>query len=638
MNGHETGGWLIPDLLGAGDRRRSLVLVDAAVDHVPAAFQRQFLDFSDRLRRISPSKFTAAKLAVSAIHAGTWSPDDNYRVGVHKMGPVPALKITSQPIHAFQLPGRELQVVAFPRGQRSSSFSDGSTAGALFDCLTGLNVADVLNVYIEDVFEHLKDISDRLNLPQSVARIKAIRETIGQSILSKLEVLTPSPETWKLYRSQKLSGQDYEARVCEWFEFNHATIGEYLDLACLADRCAEMYFELMSVELPQRALDLRGVNYSLDNCRSRFCSIYGFEDDVFETGLLSAVDEVLAVRKSVTDLLNIEPRGTIIRNLRDFLLFAALVRNEGGRVFNGRRYVTGDAVIFVSRRHASTYGDLATEIINGEATRLSAGDTRVTTFFGDGGEPLRPSLKAQMWLADSVWSLLPESDQPVGNDMTWIYLEAEHALVSGKPSVAICRHRQDLDEGIRRMALIDADMLSDNTIAHRDGVRRATLTRFEANVAIQAKDAEILKARMGAPMSRILRDAGRQRRQTLLKSILRLFEYDDLQIFRAAFDHYQQFSFSRQALEKRVLEKRAASLIFRNASSFTNAFRNAHDRSKRYPISVNKKAFSVLQIVDGSSGATTQYQLGLVGLARALASATNTAEEVVLKDVEEALK
>ena len=33
-----------------------------------------------------------------------------------------------------------------------------------------------------------------------------------------------------------------------------------------------------------------------------------------------------------------------------------------------------------------------------------------------------------------------------------------------------------------------------------------------------------------------------------------------------------------------------------------------------------------------SSGAATQYQLGLVALARALASASNTAEEAVLKD------
>lgn len=191
-NSDPIAGWLIPSLSAAIPGERNLILIDAPMEALPERYHAEYRTFGARLTALSPSKFTAAKMAVAEVRAGLW-PRDQYRVAVHKMGPVPALRLSGDPVTAWHWPGRTFEIVVFPTG--GATYEAANTTAALFECLTALNVTEVLRVYLEDIFEHLKDMSDRLNATQCVDRIKGIREIIGQSIKTKLHALTPSRQS-----------------------------------------------------------------------------------------------------------------------------------------------------------------------------------------------------------------------------------------------------------------------------------------------------------------------------------------------------------------------------------------------------------------------------------------------------------
>jgi hypothetical protein len=604
-----------------------LILVDLSREQVPSQYRSEFEKFETRLRALNSSKFSAAKYAVSEIAANKW-PTDIYCVGAHKMGPVPALKLQGHPVEAQQLPGQQLHVVVYPRAP-DTGYRDGSTNSALFECLQVIGLAPVAKVYFEDVFEHLKDISDNLGLVQSIERIKAIRETLGQSVRSKLQVMTPSPEAWDHYQKRGIDqSNSSEGRVCSWFSTNASTVAEALYLTCLADWCASKFFDILGLRLPDRTIDVRNVGYDLNSCRQRFCAVYKLDDSIFDnSGDIFAVDEVFNSRNELNALLSLSPQGKLAEHLRDFLAFLLLVAKERRRLYADQRFVTRDALVFVSRRFASPYGTSAMRAIEETASKVSGGTSKVTTFFGDGGEPLRPSVKAQLWLADAVWSLIPEHDTDVGSNLDWIYLEAEQGVVCSKPSLCVCRDAQDLNHALSAMTGISAPMLADNVIAPREDVRRDTLRGFEKNVALIEADEIALKSRLSAPLQQIRTEAGRNRRQSLLTGILRLFEKDDILVLKAAFDHFFAYSFTKRELGNKIGAPR-----FRSARNFDNAFDNAHDRAKRFPVEVDGKTFQVLQKLEG----THKYNVGLINLARALSDAGSTPEEMIIEDVRSA--
>ncbi|MGN6065367.1 hypothetical protein [Brevundimonas diminuta] len=405
-------------------------------------------------------------------------------------------------------------------------------------------------------------------------------------------------------------------------------MARYLYLCCVANWCTNQFFRLFGITLPETRVELRGESYVADTCISQFCALYGLDSDEIESGLITAIDEVFSQRDNLTGLKTLKPGWPIAEKLRDYLLFLALVENEGRRVFGSGGPNANAAVIFVSRRHASPYGDLAAAVIDSELVELADSRTRSATFYGAGGDPFRPALKAQMWLADSIWSVIPEQDVEVGEDLTWIYLEAEHATVSGKPSFCIARNMKDLEDAMPRLRAVTKPMLADNVRKARDQIREDTLDRIERQITIISPDRETLEDLIHDPLRRVLEESSRERRRTLLRAILRLFEPDDRAVFRVAFD------LTDYVFTKAAIEKVASGIRFRKANAIRNAFDNAKDRAKRYVVSINGKEFHVFKTVHRNS---TRYQLGLLGIARELAGSPTVSDEVLKADIRFAL-
>lgn len=622
------GGWLVPDLSDPSRTDRSLILVDLTSNQIPATYRREFARFTEKLGKLHQNKFTASKIAVTEIADGTWL-NGPYKVGVHKMGPVPALALTADPLTIPQRPGKKSEIIVFPRGTFGPGQSDGRSKSALLDSLEVLDASAILRVYVEDIFEHLKDTSDRLGLPQCLARIKAVREIIGQSIVPKLDVLTPSERAWQLFLEDPMAlAESFEMRSINWFAQNNSVVAEYLYASCVAEWCAEKFFDLLGIKFPEREIALRNRKYSLANCKSSFCVAYGLREEVFENSeLVSALSEMVLLGQDADSLVKMRPEDPVVQHLRDYLIFLQFVERERDKIFADKRFASRDAIVFISRRFESKYGNFSVETLKRVVEMQSGGTSRVTTFIGEGGEPLKASVKAQLWLADSVWSLIPEHDQEVGKDLKWIYLEAEHAFVSRKPMLCISRDRQDLIGAITQMQMVQSPMLADNVIVKRNQIRKETLNQFRENVAIIAANYKELEEKMRLPLERVRASAAHTRRTSLLEGVLHLFQPDDILVFRLLFERFGDFEF-----KKSDVKLGSSELRFSKASSFDNAFRNAHNRTARYPILVDNKAHVILRRIPK----TTKYRLGLVDLARALAHSKLIEYEEVKNDIQSA--
>ena len=250
IDGRTYRAWLSPDLIHDGSPERTLILVNLTPSEVPPSYRGTFQKFSEAISMLDQRRVASAKRAVVKIANQEWR-DDLYHIAIHKMGPVPVFALKGVDLQPASLNGRKAIVAVFPRTSETQvrRVGRGSRPGSteLFYALIAVDASLFFRAYFEDIFGHFKDISDKLNLVDCMHRVKAIREVLTQSIESKLQVLTPSIESWGQYQRNKLPEESHEMDVCSWFDRHVDVIAEAIYLSCLTYRCISEFLEMLGI-------------------------------------------------------------------------------------------------------------------------------------------------------------------------------------------------------------------------------------------------------------------------------------------------------------------------------------------------------------------------------------------------------
>ncbi len=652
IDGTVRRAWLSRDPI-AKDDARSLIRVTVAPDEVPAQYRNSFVEFVRRIESLDPTRaMSAAKQAVVKIATRQWS-DDRYRIAVHKMGPVPVFvplegQIYVESVRAFG------SIALYPR---SLSLSEGPVRGPvvaeqLFASLVHTNAYSVLMTYFDDIFEHFRDISDKLGILDSMNRVQLVREVISQSVVEKLAILTPSCDAWKTYQSNKRTRKDAspenpprgdveERAVCAWFADHYVPIGEAIFLWCIARTCVMMFFDVLGIDLrggldPSErfgaAAELRDVEYpSVSKCIAVFCKRYDIDQDVFDDSeVVASAGHVFEIfeRGEIEELRTADASGRMVTNLREFLLFIKIARRELQSIYGDQRSIHREAIIFISRRLESQFGIEVTNVLRSSVEDVFADGTRVTTFQGDGGEPLRPSIKAQISLGDAVWSVMPEHDKAAGQDLTWLYLEAEHAYLLSKPSTTVARNPTDFSHARRPMALVEDPPLAEQLTCSREVLRTGTLERLFDNVAIIQENNDELSVHIRANLQKLKRSAARSRRIALLIGYLRMFTANDIGVFDLINRAFRRESgFRVVSITKGKFKEKSIGTDFTERD-----FVNAHKHADKLRVQVGHEALSILPHKRNG-----HYVFNLDRIAQAITGDANISEDILAEDVAAAL-
>ena len=648
IDGRPYSGWMSLDPT-AKDEKRNLILVTVPIDGVPERHRDSFANFVERIRSLDLRATSAAKQAVIKIATGEWT-DDHYGIAVHKMGPVPAYILKGQRFRVQALD--DTATIAFYPYSLGSWTGRGHALAVALDLFASLVKTDayrVLATYFEDIFEHFKDMSEKLGIIDCMHRIRAIREVLGRSVGEKLENLTPSPEAWFQYQdykrritSTRTPGDEkppplseHELRVCVWFADHYVWIGEAIYLSCVAQACISKFFQLLGLELQLRdaAVTIRKMHYYTErDCIESFCTNYRFDQADFDSSrLVASAHRLLEIYEQGGDeLRNADAPERIMRNLRDYLAFVRLARNELRHIYSDKRSARHEPIVFVSRRLQSEFGKIAAQAFAESVDKVWGSASRITTFEGSGGQPLRRSVKAQIWLSDSFWSVLPEQDHPVGDDVSWLYLEAEHAFLLGKPPTTVARNRHDFFESQKRLAAVNDPPLAEQLTCSRDLLRAGTLGRYFEDVAIIADSKEQLVNRISANLQELRDTVMRSRRVALLTGYLRMYLSDDVaafdlidRSFRRANKSFAMVTFTRSQFEA----KAAGTTV--NGKMFINA----HRRSKLLSVKISGDPVTVLQWFEGQR----VYVFNLDRIARGITGDTSVSDDVLADDVRAAV-
>ena len=382
----------------------------------------------------------------------------------------------------------------------------------------------------------------------------------------------------------------------------------------------------------ERGLEIRKFGYRFETCRRMFRERYGLESDLLEeSAVIAAIEQIYGTYTRDADALhNLQVFDERAKNLRDFLVFVATVKRELNCIFADRRFISRDAIVFLSRRFASSFGSTAMDAIAEAANDVSQGQSRVTTFEGAGGEPIRTAVKGQIWVSDAVWSVLPEQDQPVGSNVKWVYLEAEHAFLLGKRSLIVARNANDLDRAGERLKDVSEPMLAETIVAERKDLQQDTLAQFGRDVALIANTKEDIKERALVPLQRLRQDAAHARRRSLLMGYLRFFDPSDIRVFRVIHKKFGDKDFKKRQFEN-VASSRSADYYLGNKAGLM--FSQACSRSQKHRITIDGITYQVLRWLPNQKS----YKFGLLTIASKLAVITNVSNAEIREDVNVAL-
>lgn len=630
--GPELKGWLSPALDGPRSSARELILVTVSDNQLPPSLQSALQTFRTELRRLDGQGMSAAKRAVSAIQAGR-SPLPNLRIAIHKMGPVPALQIP-QSWSANAKHGAT--VVLFPRaiGDRERSHGLSTLKVDLFNCLVAVDTQRLFQTYYEDIFQHLREMSDKLNISGGIRRIKHVRDIQAQSIIEKIEALTPSPQSWRNYHTKRDRGEripdTLEYKVCRWFEEHWPVIIEAVYVLCGVNRLIHDYCSIIGLPIGKLDLKLKSERFAFETVMTAFERVYGRR---METSDFSSMGESFSkIMEAYSggdpkDLANVTDVDDISTGALEFALFVSLCRDELRRIYPLEQSLSRDALIFVSRRFISTFGEQVRDAV--EVAAAGAGTTAVTTFVGDPGDVrMRERIKAQIWLSDATWAVIPELDGAAGENLDWTYLEPEHALVLKNPWLYVARSKGELSDALDRMESLQLEPLASTYARERHELRTEFLRRSRENIAITSSDEGEIVEQCRAALRRHGQRLSVARRRELLFGYLSFFGKDDIEAFDFMYQFYEGKSFKRREFVLSYARALSRDARFSTASlaelekRADKTFLRAYDRCKRLAI-VRKDQETdtthVYQILQPLIAGGSEYRVQLIRIAKFLA-------------------
>lgn len=417
--------------LPAASDDRTILLVNASRAFITDEYRPEYDRLVERIKE-SVGRFAGAKTIVNRLAEKEFANLPNVRIAVHKYGPVPVFLLPQ----TYTIPhlGEDIsvQIGVYPNvksGGASKRLVNLklpflSTKSEFVRSLEiGLGV--MFRRYLEDVGEGMYDIKHHLSLAGIFDRAKDIEAILAESIKTKLNVLTPSVQSFKSPQTTD------ERSVKELFEAEN----NWIFTARYARQFA-LYFlnELYRII----GLESRGDYYL-----SGFKNIQNEFDSLLGPGYMRSAREHLPLVATLSKCLrayndrdyetvreiNVTEDPLWVRRFVQFARFIATLNEERLAPTVGR--------IFVSFHHDVP----ATEVLLGQIddyikTKFSHRLEILSVRESAAGVKFKSPIRARIWLSDTVSEIVPKDTQTISDgkvkDYLWIAREAEYGLLLGK--------------------------------------------------------------------------------------------------------------------------------------------------------------------------------------------------------------
>lgn len=417
--------------LPAASNDRTILLVNASRTFITDEHRTEYDRLVERIKE-SVGRFAGAKNIVNRLAENEFANLPNVRIAVHKYGPVPVFLLPQKYTIPHLGEDVDVQIGVYPnvktggtsRRRVNLKLPFLSTKSEFVRSLEiGLGV--MFRRYLEDVGEGMYDIKHHLSLAGIFDRAKDIESILGESIKTKLNVLTPSVQSFKLPQTTD------ERAVKELFEAETSWI-----FTARYARQFALYFlnELYRII----GLESRGEYYL-----NGFKDIQNEFDSLLGNGYMRSAREQLPLVATLSRCLrayndrdydtlreiNVTEEPLWVRRFVQFARFIARLNDESLAPTVGR--------IFVSFHHDVP----VTEVLLGQIddyvkaefpNRLEILSVRES----GAGVKFKSPIRARIWLSDTVSEIVPKDTQTISNgkakDYLWIAREAEYGLLLGK--------------------------------------------------------------------------------------------------------------------------------------------------------------------------------------------------------------
>lgn len=628
--GGELRGWRSPalDIENGG---RQLVLVSVKERSLPPEAARRIARLRGALNRLDDRAMASAKKAVVEIM------DQRFDVpavcvAVHKMGPVPAIALADEQIALHD--GSMATVVGFPLSFEHAQGNYGEELPSIMlACLEAVDTRALLETYIEDVGQHLGDICDKLGVADGLIRVRHVSEILSQSILDKLERLTPSPDSWQRYRELSDDAAlpaSHDLAVCRWFDQGASLVAEMVTVLCAIRRLLKDYTDLVGLAiLKDHEITIKRRSYSETNAQALLLERYpgtsatnDGDDDPSE--LFEGLARIMgAYHGNDIDAVPNFSGHLALEGIAEFAVTLLVARQELAAQFKALTMARHQRLAFVSHRLHSPLAKRTSEAIEAIGSRFPEMKVRPSKFVGQPMQRwVRARVRTKIWLSGFVCAVFPSQDDFAPGALDWIHAEIEHAVAIDKQLLLVAGNERERRMAIKDMRLIAVPPLSGRLYVTRDEARKRLLNRLDDSVAITSSEPGGLEQQLEVALTKLTPTLLTDRRRALLRGYLGFLTNRDRNVLAIWCYEFQGKSMSRADLEKAYAKRQRRRGEAGDAASWAKDMHNAFDglrkRSSTYPLHLSEdRAAGAIEFLTYSRK-NNAWQLGLTRMVRRL--------------------
>lgn len=517
--------YLTYELPSQGDKRTILMVKSPQplINHKSTAeFDRLV-----RLIREFVGRFAGDKNIVNRLAEKKVSNLPNVRIAVHKFGPVPVYLLPEQYTIKHLAHELTVQIGIYP----DVRFQGGTTKDVSlnlpflatkseFTRSLDIDLGLMFQRYLEDVGEAMYDIKHHLNLAGVFDRAKEIEDMLAESIKTKLDAATPSPEVFA-----RPVGDDQHF-VKGLFERKQDWI--------FTARYARQYALFFLNELYRHiGLKSRSEDYlkGFWDIQTQFDSLLGagyMAEARERLNLISILSRTIRAylqnekerRYDAIREINVEGEPLWVRRFVQFARFIATLERESLTPTAGR--------IFISCQHDVPVTEVLKKQITDYVKSQFLNQIEVLSVKETGtGVRYKSRIRARIWVSDTVSELVPKNTEVISGqavkDYLWLAREAEYGLLLGKRVIYFVeegineeRVRADLMRKEERGGLIPSTARVPDTLEKELIESFTEYTRAKFSVRTIESDGQDLDPQVRAAIHSEAQDAIERRHEDIL--------------------------------------------------------------------------------------------------------------------------
>jgi hypothetical protein len=595
---------------------RTILLMTASKALIPPGELPEYERLVERIKE-SARRFSGAKNIVNRLAEKEFANLPNVRIAVHKYGPVPVLLLPET--YTIHHVGNEIevQIGLYPNIKGSTSTKNTnyrlpflSTKGEFVRSLNiGLGV--MFRRYLEDVAEGMYDIKHHLSLAGIFDRAKEMETTLSQSIKTKLDVATPTLETFQHPQT------DDERAVRELFESQ----SDWIFTARYARQFA-LYFlnELYRVI----GLESRGEYYlnGFKDIQVQFDQLLGagFSRNAREQLPLVAMlvrclrayedDDYEALRE-----IDVSNEPTWLRRFVQFSRFIATLHQQ--------RLVPTAGRIFISFHHDVPVAEaLMHQIADYIKTNFRNRVEVLSVKEKAAGVKFKSPIRARIWLSDTVSEIIPQNPEEISRgkvkDYLWIAREAEYSLLLGKRVIYLVESGADEAKVLADLKKIERqDGLIPSTARVPEWLQEKLLESFteHTRAKFSLKTTESTQEYLDASVREVIHDEAERAIEKRHRDILVGFHKQFPLAARRTMKHIQETVPYPDKLRKGPLSRKMASRYrdYADEASAKKAIAKVWTLAKERALVIDGKPMHLIKMLDGQrySGNLREILAGL---------------------------